>query len=482
MSTRSTGQQGLFRKKPVEAFVSETRPDAEGGELERSIGLFQLTMFGVGATIGTGIFIVLTEAVPEAGPGVIVSFVLAAITAALTAMCYAELASTIPVSGSSYSYTYATMGEIVAFGVAACLLLEYGVSSAAVSVGWAQYLDELFSSLFGFRMPGAILAAPGEGGFLNLPAIVLVTLCCLLLTRGARESASANAVMVIIKVAVLVLFVIIAFTAFSGDNFAPFAPFGAAGIGVAASSIFFTFIGLDAVSTAGEEVHNPRRTLPLAIIFATIIVTTVYVLVALAGIGAQPYQQFEGQEAGLALILRNITGSAWPAAVLSAGAVISIFSVTLVTLYGQTRILFAMGRDGMLPEVFHRINPTTLVPVRNTIIVGLFVGALAGFVPLGVLIDLTSMGTLVAFTVVSIGVMILRRTQPDLPRGFRVPGYPITPILSAAFALYIISQLPYSTFALFAVWLGVAAIIYFTYSAKHSRLARGEAVASEEPR
>jgi APA family basic amino acid/polyamine antiporter len=167
--------------------------------------------------------------------------------------------------------------------------------------------------------------------------------------------------------------------------------------------------------------------------------------------------------------------------VLSAGAVISIFSVTLVTLYGQTRILFAMGRDGMLPEIFHRISPTTLVPVRNTIIVGLFVGALAGFVPLGVLIDLTSMGTLVAFTVVSIGVMILRRTQPDLPRGFRVPGYPITPILSAAFALYIISQLPYSTFALFAVWLGVAAIIYFTYSAKHSRLARGEAVAAEEP-
>ncbi len=482
MAGTSMGRGSLFRRKPVEAFVSETRPDAEGGELERSIGLFQLTLFGVGATIGTGIFIVLTEAVPEAGPGVLVSFVLAGITAALTAVCYAQLASTIPVSGSSYSYTYATMGEIVAFGVAACLLLEYGVSSAAVSVGWAQYLDELFSNLFGFRLPGAILAAPGEGGFLNLPAIVLVTLCCLLLVRGTRESARANTIMVIIKVAVLILFAIIGFTDFSGDNLAPFAPFGIAGIGVAASSIFFTFIGLDAVSTAGEEVHNPRRTLPLAIVFATIIVTTVYVLVALAGIGAQPYREFEGQEAGLAVILRNITGSAWPAAVLSAGAVISIFSVTLVTLYGQTRILFAMGRDGMLPEVFHRINPTTLVPVRNTIIVGLFVGLLAGFVPLGVLIDLTSLGTLVAFTVVSIGVMILRRTQPDLPRGFRVPFYPVTPILSAAFALYIISQLPYSTFALFAVWLGVAAIIYFTYSARHSRLARGEAAATEESR
>jgi basic amino acid/polyamine antiporter, APA family len=481
MSTSSPERQSVFRRKPVEAFVTETHPDAEGGELSRSIGLFQLTMFGVGATIGTGIFIILTDAVPEAGPAVIVSFVLAGITAALTAMCYAELASTIPVSGSSYSYTYATMGEIVAFGVAACLLLEYGVSSAAVAVGWAQYLNELFFSLFGFRMPDAILAAPGEGGFLNFPAIVLVTLCTLLLVRGARESATVNAVMVIIKIAVLIFFVIIAFTAFSGENFAPFAPFGIAGIGAAASSIFFTFIGLDAVSTAGEEVHNPRRTLPLAIVLATIIVTTIYILVAVAGIGAQQYRAFEDQEAGLAVILRNITGSAWPAAVLSAGAVISIFSVTLVTLYGQTRILFAMGRDGMLPEVFHRINPTSLVPVRNTFIVAVFVGVLAGFVPLTVLLDLTSMGTLVAFTVVSIGVIILRRTQPDLPRGFRVPGYPVTPILSAGFALYIISQLPYSTFALFAVWLGVAAIIYFTYSARHSRLGRGEAVATEEP-
>ena len=474
MSARSGGRQGLFRRKPVEAFVSETGSDAEGGELERSIGLFQLTMFGVGATIGTGIFIVLTEAVPEAGPGVIISFILAGITAALTAVCYAELASTIPVSGSSYSYTYATMGEITAFGVAACLLLEYGVSSAAVSVGWAQYLNELFSNLLGFRLPDAIIAAPGEGGIFNLPAIVLVTLCCLLLIRGTRESARANTIMVLIKIAVLILFIIIGFTAFDGGNFTPFAPFGAAGITVAASSIFFTFIGLDAVSTAGEEVHNPRRTLPLAIILATAIVTAVYILVAIAGIGAQRYQDFEGQSAGLAVILRDITGSTWAPALLSAGAVISIFSVTLVTLYGQTRILFAMGRDGMLPEVFHRVDPTTLAPVRNTIIVAVFVGALAGFVPLTVLIDLTSMGTLVAFTVVSIGVIILRRTQPDLPRGFRVPGYPVTPVLSAAFALYIISQLPYSTFALFAVWLGIAAIIYFSYSRSHSRLADTE--------
>src|SRR5215208_5954640 len=295
MSTSSSEKQSVFRRKPVEAFATETHPDEEGGELSRSIGLFQLIIFEVGATIGTGIFIILTDAVPEAGPAIIVSFVLAGVTAALTAVCYAELASTIPVSGSSYSYTYATMGEIVAFGVAACLLLEYGVSSAAVAVGWAQYLDELFFSLFGFRMPDAILAPPGEGGIFNFPAIVLVTLCGLLLMRGARESATVNAVMVIIKIAVLIFFVIIAFTAFSGENFTPFAPLGFAGIGAAASSIFFTFIGLDAVSTAGEEVHNPRRTLPLAIVLATIIVTTIYILVAVAGIGAQQYRAFEGR-------------------------------------------------------------------------------------------------------------------------------------------------------------------------------------------
>jgi APA family basic amino acid/polyamine antiporter len=308
---------------------------------------------------------------------------------------------------------------------------------------------------------------------------VLVTLCGLLLIRGVRESATANTIMVLIKLAVFTLFIVVAFTAFSAENFEPFAPFGIAGIGAAAGSIF-SFIGLGAVSTAGEEVHNPRRNLPLAIVIATIIVTTFYILVALAGVGAQPYQQFAGQEAGLSVIMRNITGSGWPAAVLAAGATISIFSVTLVVLYGQSRILFAMGRDGMLPEIFHRVDPRTLAPVRNTIIVCTFVGLLAGFVPLGVLIDLTSMGTLVAFTVVSIGVIILRRTQPDLPRGFSVPGYPVTPILSAAFALYLISGLPYTTFALFAVWLGVAAIIYFAYSARHSRLARGIVVATEE--
>ena len=461
----------LLRTKPVEALVAETAGDPKHGHLARSFGLFQLTMLGVGATIGTGIFIIMNEAVPVAGPGVVLSFVIAGITAGLTALCYAELASTIPVSGSSYSYTYATLGEITAYCVGWCLLLEYGVSASAIAVGWGQYLNQMFFDLFGWRMPDAISQPPGAGGYVNVPSIVLVTLCCLLLMRGARESVTVNAVMVVIKILVLVMFVAIALTAFAPANLEPFAPLGIAGIGAAASMIFFSFIGLDAVSTAGEEVENPRRTLPLAIILSLIIVTGLYVLVALSAVGAQSWTRFEEQEAGLVVILREITGAHWPSLVLSAGAVISIFSITLVVLYGQTRILFAMARDGMLPEMFYQVDPRTLTPVRNTIIVATFIALLAAFVPLDVLANLTSMGTLVAFAVVSIGVMVLRRTQPDLPRGFKVPLYPFVPVLSVLFCLYLISGLPLDTFLLFGLWLAVALVIYFTYSIKKSRLA-----------
>ncbi|MEJ3655455.1 amino acid permease [Actinomycetes bacterium KLBMP 9759] len=461
----------LMRRKPVAAFVAETGAKSDGGELRRSMGVFQLTMLGVGATIGTGIFIVLNSAVPEAGPGVILSFAIAGITAALTALCYAELASTIPVSGSSYSYAYATMGEIVAYGVGWCLLLEYGVSAGAIVVGWGQYLNEVFLDVVGFQLPDAISQPPGEGGIVNVPAVVLVALCVVLLVRGSRESALVNTIMVLIKIGILVLFIVIAITAFDGANLADFAPFGLAGIGAAASTIFFSFIGIDAVSTAGEEVTDPQRNLPRAIVAALLIVSTLYVLVALAAIGAQQWQLFEGQEAGLADILRDVTGTGWPSLVLSLGAVISLFSVTLVVLYGQTRILFAMSRDGMLPEVFHKVDARTLTPVRNTLIVGLFVALLGALVPLSTLTDLTSMGTLVAFAVVSIGVVVLRVRQPDANRGFSVPLFPVVPLLSVAACVYLIVLLPWETFLLFAIWLLIAVTFYFCYSRTHSRLA-----------
>lgn len=480
--TASRWQQ-MLRRKPVSALKNETGADSDGGELRRSLGVVRLTMIGVGATVGTGIFIVLSEAVPKAGPAVIVSFVIAGITAALTALCYAELASTIPVSGASYTYAYATLGEIIAFIVGACLLLEYGVASSAVAVGWSEYLNALLGDTVGWQLPAALSAAPGEGGIINLPAAVLVLLCCTLLIRGARESATINAVTVCIKLAVLLLFSIVAFTAFSADNTANFAPFGIAGIGAAASNVFFSYIGLDAVSTAGEEARDPRRTLPLAIFWSIVIVTVIYLLVAVAGIGAQPWEEFKGQDAGLAAILSNVTGARWPAIVLAAGGVVSIFGVTLTTLYGQTRILFAMGRDGMVPKIFHKVHPRRKTPIRNTLIVSGFVGTLAATVPLSTLGDLTSMGALVAFGIVSAGVIVLRQTRPDLPRGFRVPGYPVVPLLSITACLYLIYGLPIETHVMFAVWGVLALILYFTYSIRHSKLADSppEAVESNSP-
>ncbi|WP_285186454.1 amino acid permease [Rhodococcus sp. MEB041] len=469
MSDPSNGS-GLLRRKSISDIAAlETTGE---GRLKRSITTFQLTCIGVGSTVGTGIFFIFSSAVPVAGPAVIFSFVIAAVTAGLTALCYAELASSIPASGSTYTYTYTTIGEFVAILVGACLILEYGVSTAAVSVLWSQYLNDLLDRTVGLRIPDVLSHAPGDGaGFgVNLPAIVLVALCAVLLIRGTSESARANAVMVVIKIGILAMFAIVGFTGFSLENLEPFAPFGVAGVGAASGLIFFSFIGLDAVSTAGEEVHDPKRTLPIALISALVVVTLIYLLVTMSAIGAQKYTEFEGQEAGLAEILQYVTGSSWPSIVLSAGAVVSIFSVTLVTLYGQTRILFAMSRDGLIPKVFSQVNPRSLAPVKNTIIVAFFVSLLAGFLPLDFLADLVSMGTLVAFIVVSAGVIILRRREPNIERGFKVPLYPVLPILSICACLYLISTLHIQTWILFAVWLAATSVLYFTYSRRRSAL------------
>jgi APA family basic amino acid/polyamine antiporter len=467
----SLGEQFL-RRKPVAAMTEETGADSEGGELKRTISLFQLTLFGIGATIGTGIFIVFSSAVPEAGPAVIFAFVFAGVVAGLTAICYAELASAVPVSGSSYSYAYATMGEGIAMIVAACLLLEYGVSAAAVAVGWSQYLNELLDNLFGFTIPENISNAPEADGIINLPAVILVVLCALLLIRGASESAKVNAAMVVIKIGVLLLFIAVGVTGWDSDNLSDFAPFGVGGVTSAAGIIFFSYIGLDAVSTAGEEVHNPRRNLPLAIISALVVVTTIYVLVAIVAVAAQPVEDFEGQEAGLSAILEAVTGNQWPATVIAAGAVISIFSVTLVVIYGQTRILFAMARDGMIPSFFHRLNPRTLTPVPTTIVVATLIAILGGLLPIEFLAEMTSIGTLVAFLIVSIGVMVLRRTAPDLPRGFRVPLYPFVPLASIAGCIWIIQDLRAVTIYVFFGWSAVALVWYFFYGRHHAVLGR----------
>ncbi|MCV7380761.1 amino acid permease [Mycobacterium alsense] len=460
----------MMRRRPVTgAHVARGAAD----HLKRSIGAFQLTMFGVGSTIGTGIFFVMSQAVPEAGPGVIVSFLVAGIAAGLAAICYAELAAAVPVSGSSYSYAYTTLGEVVAMGVAACLLLEYGVSTAAVSVTWSGYLDKLLSNLFGYRLPHALSAAPWDAqpGYVNVPAVVLIVMCALLLIRGASESARVNTIMVLTKLGVLAMFVVLAFTAFDADHLRDFAPFGVAGIGSAAGTIFFSYIGLDAVSTAGDEVRDPQKTMPRAIIAALATVTTVYLLVALAALGTEPWREFAGQqEAGLATILDNVTHGRWASTVLAAGAVISIFTVTLVSMYGQTRILFAMGRDGLLPSRFATVNPRTMTPVSNTAIVAAAAGGLAAFVPLDKLTDMVSIGTLTAFIVVSVGVIVLRVRQPELPRAFKVPGYPVTPALSVLACGYILLSLHWYTWIAFTGWISLALIFYFVWGRHHSAL------------
>jgi len=443
------------------------------GPLGRSIGLFQLTMLGVGSTVGTGIFVVMSEAVPKAGPAVILSFIIAGITATLTALCYAELAAAMPESGSAYSYAYATLGELPAYGVAWCLLLEYGVSSAAVAVGWGQYLNKFLAGTIGWTIPDAFSQPAEAGGIFNLPAVVLVMMCGVLLLRGARESAAVNAVMVIVKLAVLCLFIAIALYGFQSNNLRPFMPLGMASVGAAAGTIFFSYIGIDAVTTAGDEVKNPRRNMPLAIIISLIIVTVIYVLVAVAAVGAQPQSAFKGQEAGLAAILEMLTGAKWPVIVLSAGAVISIFSVTLITLYGQTRIMLVMSRDGMLPKLFGHVRPGHKAPVPNTLIVCALVGLLAAVFPLDLLADLTSLGTLVAFSVVSVAVLIVRERHPAATGGFRVPFSPFFPLLSIGFCIYLVASLPARTYMLFAVWLAVAALVYFFFSYRHSVLRNG---------
>ncbi len=480
----TTFREQALRRKPVVEMEVETGADTGRSELKRTMGLWQLSAIGIGGTIGTGIFFILSQAVPIAGPAVILSFAIAAVVAGLTAVCYAELAGAVPVSGSSYSYAYATLGELTALAVGACLLLEWGVAGAAVAVGWSEYLNQFMNNVFGFELPAALSNAPEQGGVFNLPAVILIVMCSLLLIRGASESAKTNAVMVAIKIAVLIMFIVIAVQGWDSDNLTPFAPSGFSGITAAAGIIFFSFIGLDGVATAGEEAKNPHRNMPLAILIALLVVTTLYVLVSLVAVAAQPTSEFENQEAGLAQILENVTGSSWPGTVLAAGAIISIFSVTLISLYGQTRILFAMSRDGMIPELFHKVNPRTLTPVRNTIVVGVVVSLLAGLIPINFLAEMTSIGTLAAFVTVAIGVIVLRRTAPNLERRFKVPLYPVTPILAILGALWIITNLRPATLYVFVIWILVALVWYLVYARGHSHLGRHEHVglAAENPR
>ena len=461
-------REHLFHIRPVGSLVEETHET--GHELKRAVSSWQLTAMGVGAIIGTGIFVVIGEGAAIAGPAVILSFALAALACVFSALSYAELASSIPVSGSAYTYTYATLGEIVAWIIGWDLILEYGVSVAAVAVGWGGNFNEFLENAFGVALPAAISAAPSEGGIFNLPAVIIVLVITWLLVIGVRESAQANFVMVIIKLVVLVFFIIAAATSINTDHFTPFAPAGFGGVVTAAAIIFFAYIGFDAVSTGSEEAKNPSKDLPLAIIGSLVIATIFYILASLGAVGLLPADQLGASDAPLAEALDTGAGLSWAAAILAAGAVVAITSVMLVILYGQTRIFFAMCRDGLLPERLADIHKRYGTPAKLTIGLGVLIAILAAVVPLTEIVKLVNIGTLFAFVLVNVGVIVLRRTRPEMPRPFKVPLSPVLPILGIAFAVFLMTDLPLSTWVRFVIWLAVGIVIYLLYGYSHSRL------------
>jgi APA family basic amino acid/polyamine antiporter len=470
MVTGSNQRPGIFAIRDVQSLISETTEEGHG--LRKSVGATQLTAMGVGAIIGTGIFVVIGEGAAVAGPAVILSFVLAAVACTFSALSYAELASSIPVSGSAYTYTYATLGEIVAWIIGWDLILEYGVSVAAIAVGWGGNLNAFLDAAFGVTLPDAIAKSPEDGGVFNLPAVFIVLAITLLLVRGVTESARVNLVMVGVKLTVLLFFIVVAFVNFGTGNFHPFAPSGVDGVTSAAAIIFFAYIGFDAVSTGSEEARKPARDLPLAIIGSLVICTVFYVLTAVGAIGIASPAQLEASDAPLAAALDQGAGIGWAASILSLGAVVAITSVVLVILYGQTRIFFAMCRDGLLPQRLATVNQRYGTPARLTIGLGVLIAILAALVPLSAIVKLVNIGTLFAFVLVNIGVIILRRTRPEMPRPYRVPWSPVLPILGVLFAVYLMSDLPLSTWIRFVVWLIIGLGIYVGYGYRHSRVRR----------
>jgi basic amino acid/polyamine antiporter, APA family len=474
MATASGQKPGIFAVRDVRSLITETTEEGHG--LKKAVGATQLTAMGVGAIIGTGIFVVIGEGAAIAGPAVILSFVLAAVACVFSALSYAELASSIPVAGSAYTYTYATLGEIVAWIIGWDLILEYGVSVAAIAVGWGGNLNAFLDSAFGVALPDAIAKSPEDGGIFNLPAVFIVLAITLLLIRGVTESARVNFVMVVIKLSVLLFFIVVAFANFGTGNFQPFMPEGVDGVTAAAAIIFFAYIGFDAVSTGSEEARNPARDLPLAIIGSLIICTIFYVLTAVGAIGIATPAQMAESDAPLAAALDQGAGISWAAAVLALGAVVAITSVVLVIMYGQTRIFFAMCRDGLLPERLAAVNQRYGTPAKLTIVLGVLIAILAALVPLSEIVKLVNIGTLFAFVLVNIGVIILRRTRPDMPRPYRVPWSPVLPILGILFAVYLMTDLPWDTWVRFVVWLAIGIIIYFAYGYRNSRM-RKEAAA-----
>lgn len=439
-----------------------------GASLKKDLGAFDLTMLGVGAIIGTGIFVITGLAAAQyAGPALILSSILSGFACVFAALCYAEFASAVPVAGSVYTYSYTTFGEIVAWILGWDLILEYGVASSAVASGWSGYFQGILNGL-GIHLPAAISNAydPDKGSFIDLPAILIILLITSLLTGGAKKSARFNAIMVIVKIVVVLLFIAVGVWYVKPGNWTPFMPFGFSGVAKGAATVFFAYIGFDAVSTAAEEVKNPQRSMPIGIIASLAICTLLYIVVSLILTGIVPYPQLEVKDP-VAFALRFIHQD-WASYLISLGAIAGITTVLLVLLFGQTRLFYAMSRDGLLPKVLSKVDRQQRTPTLNIWLTGSMVSVLAGIFPIKVLSNLTNIGTLFAFVVVSVGIIVLRKRQPNLRRGFKVPLVPLIPMLSVLFCGYLILQLSPISFIGFGVWLVVGLVIYFAFGHKNA--------------
>jgi basic amino acid/polyamine antiporter, APA family len=480
----------IFRTKHVEHYVEDTVD--LGHRLRRDLSALDLTVFGIGVIVGTGIFVLTGRVAREyAGPAVAVSFVLSGIVCALAALCYAEFASTVPVAGSAYTFSYATIGEFPAWIIGWDLILEMALGAAVVAVGWSGYAKSLLDTM-GIDLPGSLA---GENAGFNLPAVLIVLVVTALLVLGVKISSRVNAVVVTIKIAVI-LFVIVAGLFFiKAGNYQPFIPpshdtanvegikapliqvvfgitpvsFGWLGIFSAVAVVFFAFIGFDVVATAAEEARRPQRDLPLGILGSLAVCTVLYVAVSLVLVGMQKYTELS-EEAPLADAFK-VLGHPNFATVISVGAIAGLTTVVLILLLGQSRVFFAMSRDGLLPGWLAEVHPKFGTPYRATILMGLVVATMAGLIPLSALAELVNIGTLFAFVVVSVGVVVLRRTRPDLHRPFRVPFMPLVPILSVLACLFVMFNLPVETWLRFLIWMVIGAALYFVYGRQHSRLA-----------
>jgi APA family basic amino acid/polyamine antiporter len=496
----------LFRTKSIDALIAAS--EEPGKKLAKTLGPWSLTALGIGAVIGSGIFIltgtaaagekltydsilhapvldlilhgraaVSTMGRPGAGPAISLSFLLTALACGFAALCYAELASMIPVAGSAYTYAYATLGEIFAWIIGWDLILEYAVSNMAVAVGFSAYFNDLLDVMFGVHLPTQLsnpIIAGGQltGAWFNLPALLLILFLSYILTRGVKEGAGANNVMVLVKIAAILIFVVGASRAIDTANWHPFMPNGFSGVLTGAAIVFFTYIGFDSVSTAAEECSRPQRDLPFGIIATLVICTILYVSVSLTLTGIANYTTLNNAApvAGALKALGFDGIRRW----VAAGAIVGMISSLLVFQYGQARIWFAMSRDGLLPRAFSKVHPVRRTPNVSTWVAGFVVGIPAGVWDIGTFADLSNIGTLFAFVVVSAGVIVLRRTQPERPRGFRVPGSPVLPVFSIVSCFVLMMGLPLETWVRFFVWLVIGLCVYYFFGRKHSTL-RAEA-------